>query len=212
LAQVKDRLANVEARLAPDRALRPVARETANDLAAFDAGISVAPGDYHDIRLRPEQERRLVEHALRAVRAARARPDDRNRALVIHAPEPGMISELRVQPGSYQRVGMTLLVFETAAPRQILGWLDASEAAHVWQGMRATVRYSVGGETRSTPATVAMIEAGTDPLRPDAYGLRVHLNLVGLTLTETRALLPHNAAVEVRLHRDHAQRWFGIGG
>ena len=75
--------------------------------------------------------------------------------------------------------------------------------------MRATVRYSVSGETRSAPATVTMIEAGTDPLRPDAYGLLVHLDLQGLSLAETRSLLPHNAAVEVRLHRDLAQRWFG---
>jgi multidrug resistance efflux pump len=212
LAQVKDRLADIEARLAAHRAQRPVARAAAVDTSAFDAGISVTPGDYHDIRLRLEQERRLVELELRAVRADRARLDDQNRALIIHAPEPGMIGELRVQPGSYQRIGTTLLVFETAAPRRVLGWLDASEAAHVWQGMRATVRYSVGGETRSAPATVAMIEAGTDPLRPDTYGLLVHLDLVGLTLAETRALLPHNAAVEVRLHRDLAQRWFGIGG
>jgi multidrug resistance efflux pump len=212
LAQVKDRLADVEARLAAHKAQRPVARAAAVDVAAFDAGISVVPGDYHDIRLRLEQERRLVELELRAVRADRARLDDRNRALVIHAPEHGMISELRAQPGSYQRVGTTLLIFETATPRRVLGWLDASEAAHVWQGMRATVRYSVGGETRSASATVAMIEAGTDPLRPDAYGLLVHLDLVGLSLPETRALLPHNAAVEVRLHRDLAQRWFGIGG
>jgi multidrug resistance efflux pump len=211
LAQVKDRLADVEARLAAHKTQRPAARETAADLAAFDAGISVIPGDYHDIRLRLEQERRLVELELRAVRADRARLDEQNRALVIHAPETGLISQTLVQPGSYQRIGTTLLVFETAAPRQVLGWLDSSEAAHVWQGMRATVRYSVGGETLSAPATVAMIEAGTDPLRPDAYGLLVHLQLQGLTLEETRALLPHNAAVEVRLHRDLAQRWFGIG-
>ncbi|MGL6209034.1 MAG: HlyD family secretion protein [Paracoccaceae bacterium] len=210
LAQVKDRLADVEARLAAHEAQRPAARETAVDLAAFDAGISVIPGDYHDIRLRLEQERRLIELELRAVRADRARLDDQNRALVIHAPETGIISQTLVQPGSYQRVGTTLLVFETAAPRQVLGWLDSSEAAHVWQGMRATVRYSVDGETQSAPAIVAMIEAGTDPLRPDAYGLLVHLQLQGITLEETRALLPHNAAVEVRLHRDLALRWFGI--
>lgn len=211
LAQVKDRLADVEARLASHKAQRPLARQAATDLAAFDAGISVTPGDYHDIRLRLEQERRLVELELRAIRADRARLDEQNRALVIHAPEAGMISQMLVQPGSYQRVGTTLMVFETAAPREVLGWLDSAEAAHVWQGMRATVRYSVGGETRSAPATVAMIEAGTDPLRPDAYGLLVHLQLLGLTLEETRALLPHNAAVEVRLHRDLAQRWFGLG-
>ncbi len=209
LAQVKDRLADVEARLAAHKAQRPVARGVAADLAAFDSGISVTPGDYHDVRLRLEQERRLVELELRAVRADRARLDAQNRALVIHAPEAGRISQLLVQPGSYQRVGTTLLVFETAAPRQVLGWLDASEVAHVWQGMRATVRYSISGETRNAPATITTIEAGTDPLRPDAYGLLVHLDLQGLTLEETRALLPHNAAVEVLLHRDLAQSWFG---
>ncbi|MCO6177023.1 HlyD family secretion protein [Ciceribacter sp. RN22] len=211
LAQAKDRLADVDARLAAHKAQRPVARRAATDPSAFDAGISVTPGDYHDTRLRLEQERRLVELELRAVRADRARLDERNRALVIHAPETGTVSHIMVQGGSYQRVGAPLLVFETDAPRQVLGWLDASEAAHVWQGMRATVRYSVAGETHSAPATVTTIEAGTDPLRPDAYGLLVRLDLQGLTLAETRTLLPHNAAVEVRLHRDLARRWFGIG-
>lgn len=212
LAQSKDRLADIQARLVAHKAQHPAAREKASDHAAFDAGISVIPGDYHDIRLRLEQERRLADLELRAVRADRARLDDRNRALVIHAPESGSMAQVLVQPGSYQRVGTPLLVFESAAPRQVLGWLDASEAAHVWQGMRATVRFSVAGETRTAPATVSMIEAGTDPLRPDAYGLLVRLNLVGMTAGETRTLLPHNAAVEVRLHRDLAQRWFGIGG
>lgn len=212
LAQSKDRLADIQARLVAHKAQHPAAREKASDHAAFDAGISVIPGDYHDIRLRLEQERRLADLELRAVRADRARLDDRNRALVIHAPESGSVAQVLVQPGSYQRVGTPLLVFESAAPRQVLGWLDASEAAHVWQGMRATVRFSVAGETRTAPATVSMIEAGTDPLRPDAYGLLVRLNLVGMTAGETRTLLPHNAAVEVRLHRDLAQRWFGIGG
>lgn len=212
LAQSKDRLADIQARLVAHKAQHPAAREKASDHAAFDAGISVIPGDYHDIRLRLEQERRLADLELRAVRAERARLDDRSRALVIHAPESGSVAQVLVQPGSYQRVGTPLLVFESAAPRQVLGWLDASEAAHVWQGMRATVRFSVAGETRTAPATVSMIEAGTDPLRPDAYGLLVRLNLVGMTAGETRTLLPHNAAVEVRLHRDLAQRWFGIGG
>jgi multidrug resistance efflux pump len=212
LAQSKDRLADIQARLAAHKAQHPVAREKASDLAAFDAGISVIPGDYHDIRLRLEQERRLADLELRAVRADRTRLDDRNRALVIHAPEAGSVAQVLVQPGIYQRVGAPLLVFEAAAPRQILGWLDASEAAHVWQGMRATVRFSVAGETRTAPAIVSMIEAGTDPLRPDAYGLLVRLDLVDVTAEESRTLLPHNAAVEVRLHRDLAQRWFGIGG
>ncbi len=212
LAQAKDRLSDIEARLAAHKTQHATARATTSDLAAFDAGISVLPGDYQDIRLRLEQERRLADLELRAIRADRARLDDRNRALVIHAPATGSVAQLLVQPGTYQRIGAPLLVFESAAPRQVLGWLDASEAAHVWQGMRATVRYSVAGTTRTAPATVSTIEAGTDPLRPDAYGLLVRLDLMGMTAEETRSLLPHNAAVEVRLHRDLAQRWFGMGG
>lgn len=212
LAQAKDRLADIEARLAAHKAQHSMARQKASDLATFDAGISVIPGDYHDIRLRLEQERRLADLELRAIRAERARLDDRNRALVIHAPEAGSVAQVLAQPGSYQPIGATLLVFESAGPRQVLGWLDASEAAHVWQGMRATVRFSVAGETRTAPALVGTIEAGTDPLRPDAFGLLVRLDLVGVTAEQTRTLLPHNAAVEVRLHRDLALRWFGIGG
>lgn len=67
--------------------------------------------------------------------------------------------------------------------------------------MRTTVRFSVNGEMQSLPATVGSIEAGSDPVRPDSYGLLVHLDLAGLDLAQTRALLPHNTAIEVRLHR-----------
>ncbi|MFM7442834.1 MAG: hypothetical protein ACKO2N_02820, partial [Tabrizicola sp.] len=105
LAQAKDRLADIEARIAAHKAQLRLAREKAGDLAAFDAGISVVPGDYHDIRLRLEQERRLADLELRAIRAERARLDDRNRALVIHAPEAGSVAQVLVQPGSYQRIG-----------------------------------------------------------------------------------------------------------
>lgn len=211
ISQAEARLAEAKARL--DRHLqgRGAARALASDPVAFDVGTTLVPGDFHDIRLRLEQDIRLIELELRALRGERGRLRDRSRALEVLAPQAGRIDQLLVPVDGYQRVGTPLLVFETDAPRRVIGWLDASEAAHVWQGMRASVRYSVAGETRTAPAIVAAIEAGSDPLRPDAYGLLVYLDLSGLTLAETRSLLPHNAAVEVRLHRDLAQRWFGLG-
>jgi multidrug resistance efflux pump len=212
IAQAEARLAEAQARLGRHSQGRDAARANATDPAAFDVGTPFAPGDFHDIRLRLEQDTRLIELELRALRSERGRLRDRSRALEVLAPQAGRIDRVLVPVDSYQRVGTPLLVFETDAPRRVIGWLDASEAAHVWQGMRASVRYSVAGETRTATAVVAAIEAGSDPLRPDAYGLLVYLDLAGLALAETRALLPHNAAVEVRLHRDLAQRWFGMGG
>lgn len=212
VAQAEARLAEAQARLGRHLQGRELARAQAADPVIFDTGTSVAPGDFHDTRQRLEQDIRLIELELRALRVERGRLRDRSRALEVLAPQAGRIDRVLVPMDSYQRVGTPLLVFETDAPRRVIGWLDASEAAHVWQGMRASVRYSVAGETRTATAVVAAIEAGSDPLRPDAYGLLVYLDLAGLTLAETRALLPHNAAIEVRLHRDLAQRWFGIGG
>lgn len=212
ISQAELRLAEVEARQNAHLAGQAAARAAAADPEQFDAGVSVLPGDFHDIRQRLEQDARMIALELRTLRAERGRLRDKARALDVLAPASGRVDRVLVAQSAYQRVGTPLLVFESDAPRHVLGWLDASEAAHVWQGMRASVRYSVAGETRTAAATVTAIEAGTDPMRPDAYGLVVHLELAGLTLADTRALLPHNAAVEVRLHRDLAQRWFGIGG
>ncbi|HMO06873.1 MAG TPA: hypothetical protein PKD10_04390 [Paracoccaceae bacterium] len=210
--QAELRLEEAQLRLDTHLTTHDAARAASTDRALFDGGVSGVPGDFHDIRRRLERELRLIELELRSLRSERGRLRERARALDILAPAAGQVGRILVAPDSYQRVGTPLVTFEGDAPRRVLGWLDAAEAAHVWQGMRATVRYSVAGETRSAPATVSMIEAGTDPLRPDAFGLLVHLDLADLTLAETRALLPHNAAVEVRLHRDLALRWFGIGG
>lgn len=212
IAQAELRLAQAEARLNAHLADRPAGRAAALDPVQFDTGISLAPGDFHDIRERLEQDLRMIEMELRALRGERGRLREKSRALEVLAPSAGRVDRVLVAETSYQRIATPLLVFETAVPRQVLGWLDASEAAHVWQGMRASIRYSIAGETRTAAATVTAIEAGTDPMRPDAYGLVVYLELSDLTLADTRTLLPHNAAVDVRLHRDLAQRWFGIGG
>lgn len=210
--QSEARLADARTRLETHLRTRPAARARAADTAQFDLDVSVMAGDFHDIRQRLEQEIRQNDMDMRALRAERGRLRDATRALEIRAPTDGRVERVLVRTDSYQRVGTPLMVFETDTPRQVLGWLDAAEAAHVWQGMRATVRYAVAGEMRSTPATITLIEAGTDPSRPDTYGLLVHLDLDGLGPVERQALLPHNAAVEVRLHRDLARRWLGIGG
>lgn len=209
IALVEARLEAAVARLATHMRRAPIERAQAADMVAFDAGLSQRPGDFHDIRERLEQEIRLIELELRALRSERGRLRDAQRALEIRAPTDGRVDRVLVPEGSFQRVGTPLIEFEADTARTVIGWIDGTEAAHLWQGMRATVHYAVAGERRSLPARIARIEAGADPLRPDAYGLMVHLELPGLDLHEARALLPHNAAVEVRLHRDLLDRWFG---
>ncbi len=212
IALVEARLAGAEARLEAHMRNAPVEREHAMDISGFDAGLSQVTGDFHDTRQRLEREVRLIELELRALRSDRGRLREAERALEIRAPADGRVDRLLATEGSFLRIGTPLVQFEADTTRTVIGWIDGSEAAHLWQGMRATVRYAVAGERRSLPARISRIEAGADPLRPDAFGLMVHLELPGLDLHEARALLPHNAAVEVRLHRDLAQRWFGIGG
>ena len=216
LAEVRGAIALVEARLAAAQARldthmrrQPAERARSSDVVAFDAGLSLVAGDFHDARERLEQEVRLIELELRALRSERGRLREGERALEIRAPVDGRIDRLLVPDGSFQRAGTPLLQFEADTARTVIGWIDGAEAAHLWQDMRATVHYTVSGERRSLPARISRVEAGADPLRPDAFGLMVHLDLATLTLDQTRALLPHNAAVEVRLHRDLFQRWFG---
>ena len=209
IALVEARLAAAEARLATHMRRAPIEREQAADIVSFDAGLSQQVGDFHDIRERLEQEIRLIELELRALRSERGRLREAERALELRAPVDGRVDRVLVPDGSFQRVGTPLVEFEADTARTVIGWIDGAEAAHLWQGMRATVYYAVAGERRSLPARIARVEAGADPLRPDAFGLMVHLDLPGLDLHEARALLPYNAAVEVRLHRDLFERWFG---
>lgn len=209
IALVEARLAAAEARLATHMRRATLERERASDIAAFDAGLSRQAADFHDIRQRLEQEVRLIELELRALRSERGRLREAERALEILAPVDGRVDRVLVPEGSFQRIGTPLVLFEADTARTVIGWIDSAEAAHLWQGMRATVYYAVSGERRSLPARIARIEAGADPLRPDSFGLMVHLDLPGLDLHEARALLPHNAAVGVRLHRDLFERWFG---
>jgi len=212
ISQAEVRLSAAEARLAAHMRNADAARATAADVGLFDAGISVEPGDFHGIRQRLEQDARLIELELRALRAERGRLRDAERSLEIRAPSDGRVERVLATPRVFHRAGTPILLFEADAPRQVIGWLDGGQAAHVWTGMSARVRYAADGETRSAPATVTGVEAGIDPARPDGHGLLIRLELSELSVAETRALLPHNAAVDVRLNRDLARRWFGIGG
>ena len=211
IAQAEVRLSAAETRLANHMRGEASARSNSADTALFDSGISVRAGDFHDIRQRLEQEARLIELELRALRSERGRLRDAERALEIRAPFDGRIERVLVPLGGFHRAGTPLVLFEEDAPRQIIGWLDSGEAAHVWPGMEASVRYAAEGETRTVSAIVASVEAGTDPLRPDGHGLLIRLDMADIDLARTRTLLLHNAAVEVRLNRDLARRWFGIG-
>lgn len=204
------RLVAAQARLASHMRRQESERLRATDPDAFDAGLSLLPGDFHDVRQRLEQEAWIIELELRALRSERGRLREGEEALELRAPAAGRIERVLVPPGSFQRAGTPLVTFEADVPRSVIGWLDAAEAGHVWQGMKATVHYSVAGERQSVPAWVSRVEAGADPLRPDTYGLMVYLELEGLDLEQSRLLLPHNIPVEVQLHRDLARRWLGL--
>lgn len=209
IALVEARLAAAEARVVAHMRNAPVERTRAADIVGFDAGLSQVAGDFHDTRQRLEQEVRLVELELRALRSDRGRLREAERALEIRAHTDGKVDRILAPEGSFLRIGTPVVQFEADRTRTVIGWIDGSEAAHLWQGMRASVHYAVAGERRSLSARISRVEAGADPLRPDAFGLMVHLDLPGIDLHEARALLPHNAAVEVRLHRDLFKRWFG---
>lgn len=211
VALVEARLTDARQRLAAHMFRRAEEREASGDQIAFDAGQPLRPGDFHDIRQRLEQEVRLIELELRGLSVERGQLREAERALDIRAPNAGWINRIIAPLGSFQPVDASLLVFEEDTPRTVIGWLSATEASHVWPGMRATVHYAADGQRRSISAHVSKIDAGAGVPRPGPFGLLVHLAVEGLTPDEMRALLPHNAAVEVRLHRDLARRWFGIG-
>lgn len=225
LADVRSRIDVLDARIAEGRerltlhlSMREEVRATLGRLysdaamARFDAGISIRPGDYNDQRTRLEQELRGFETDL-----ARATSDLRNlrqqrTSMQIPSPTGGLVAEWLAADGQYMRVGDTLAIYETNAPRVIRGWLDDRVSGTVRPGMQAEIRLpGRDPETRIT-GRVTTVEAGANPAEPDRFGLIVTIEAVGLDADETRARLRFNAPAEVVVKRGLLARWFGTGG
>lgn len=208
-AAARQRVEIAQARLDSHMAQRQTARgRFSGGLDRFDAGISVAPGDFHDLRKQFEADLAaaqgdydLMETRLEAVQA-------QAEALVLRAPARGAVTRFRAPLVGQASQGETLADFEFDEPRAVLAWLPLDQVVAVWPGMQATVRFNRNGQVYVIFATVAgmtMIGDGEDAL------IRLTLTLDGMAAAETRALLDPDSPVEVQLKTDRLRRWLGLG-
>jgi multidrug resistance efflux pump len=212
------RITDGRERLALHLSMREQVRETLGRLysdaamARFDAGISLRPSDYNDQRSRLEQDLRGFEIDLaRAVSEMRALRQQRT-SMQIASPTGGLVAEWLAEDGQYMRVGETLAIYETHAPRVIRGWLDDRVSGSVRPGMQAEIRLPGRDPETRIPGRVTTVEAGANPAEPDRFGLVVTIETVGLDADETRARLRFNAPTEVIVKRGLLAHWFGTGG
>jgi multidrug resistance efflux pump len=204
-------LAAVDRRIAEHADRRDAARAAApQGPEVFDTGVSAAPGDYHDIRLRLEAELREREQDLRLLEAEAGRLRDALAALEVRAPEAGRVLAHRVVPGQAVGTGAPLVLFEGERRRTVEGWLSDSYADAVWPGMRATVRLRRDGEVEEFPGIVARAEGEGPQAAGRAGAIRVEVALDGLTAEEARDLLTIGAPVRVTLSRDLWRSWLGL--
>ncbi len=225
LADTEARIESLEAAIAEERdrldlhlSTREEVRERLERLysdaamARFDAGISMRPGDYNAQRTGMETRLRGLESDL--ARSTSELRDLRRQltSMQIPAPAQGQIAEWLAEDGRYMRVGDTLAVFETNAPRVVRGWLDARAAGSVRPGMQADIGVPGNAGTTWIAGRVTTVEAGANPAEPDRYGLIVTIGATGMDANETRTRLRFNAPLEVVVKRGIFARWLGSGG
>lgn len=214
VARAEAALADVAERIAVHAAGREAARSAAaaaaEGAAAFERGVPLAPGDYHDIRLRLEAEARERSRELRLLEAEAARLQGELSRLEIRAPAAGRVAAFAALPGQTVAAGTPLLTFETGDLPEVEGFLPDSLAAEVWVGMPGRIRLSRAGEELSLEARVAALLA--DPATAGAARplMRVRLEPLGLAPAEARALLPAEAPVRATLALGLWRGWLGL--
>ncbi|MCL4186983.1 MAG: HlyD family efflux transporter periplasmic adaptor subunit [Rhodobacteraceae bacterium] len=200
-AQVRD----VEMRLAAHLAVRGAAVEA----GAEDPGVPLQPGDFHDVRMRLEDELRDRARDLRVLQAEAGRLREALAALDVLAPTSGRVLAVEVAPGQAVGAGTPLVAFESDGPRTVDGWLPDALAGSVWTGMRASVRLSREGTPVVLAGRVADIQAEARPGNT-AGAIRLRIALDALSEAETREILGVGAPVRASVARGVWRRWLGL--
>lgn len=200
-AQVRD----VEMRLAAHLAVRGAAVAG----GAEDPGVPLQPGDFHDVRMRLEDELRDRGRDLRLLQAESGRLREALAALEVRAPAAGRVLTVEVVPGQAVGAGEPLVTFEADGPRTIDGWLPDALSGAVWAGMPATVRLTRAGEPVSVEGRVAEIQAEARPGTVEG-AIRLRIALDALSEEEARDLLTVGAPVRASVRRSVWRRWLGL--
>jgi multidrug resistance efflux pump len=209
IVTLTERVTLATARLDAHMAGRQNARATfRGGLDRFDAGVSLEPGDFHDLRKQLEADLAAAQAELALAEGRAETLEAQSDAMVIRAPARGAVLRYRDPLPGLAAQGERLATFEYDEPRAILAWVDPEQVAAVWPGMGATVRFNRNGRIYTIQARVAgmtMQNEGGDAL------IRLSLSLVGMEAGETRVWLEPDSPVEVQLKTDRLRRWLGLG-
>ncbi|KAB7610149.1 HlyD family efflux transporter periplasmic adaptor subunit [Amylibacter sp. SFDW26] len=167
----------------------------------FDEGQMLQPGSYHDIR--QALQRRVDEYYLDLRRWKRDLSNKKAAADELHviARTDGIVSSVPVLQGSFASRSETVVEVEENTPRVAIGWLDDRMVSSVYIGMPATVSYSFRGQSKSITGTIIDLQAGSDEVQPDKFGMVITIKADDSGLKKTRKWFRHNAPAGIRLHR-----------
>lgn len=173
-----------------------------NVLKRFDEGQMLQLGSYHDIL--QGLQRRVDEYYLDLRRWKRDLSNKKAAADELHviARTDGMVSSVPVLQGSFASRSETVIVVEENTPRVAIGWLDDRMVSSVYIGMPATISFSFRGRPKSITGTILDLQAGSDEVQPDKYGMIITIKADDSGLKKTRKWFRHNAPAGIRLHRN----------
>ncbi len=203
--EAADLQAAAEQRLAQHMAGRDAARATFRGGAErFDEGVSVNPGDFHDIRLKLQAEVELQRREAERQTARAAGYRDRAEATALTAPGAGTVVQHFVRPFDLVRPGDALALFELDEPRSIVAHLPATSVLKVWTGMQADVTYVSDGTGIVLPGEVRRLSVEG---MGAAQLLVASISVPGLSVDDSRRLFVEGMPVHVVLRPRHLQRF-----
>ena len=209
LSLLTERVAQAQARLDTHMAGRQNARATyTGGLDRFDAGVSLQPGDFHDLRKTYETDLAAAQSELAVAEARLAAASAQTDALLIRAPARGAVLAFREPLAGPIQTGERLASFEHDEPRAVIAWVAPEQVTAIWPGMAALVQFNRNGEALKVDAHVAQLVmrgVGADAL------IEVTLSLSGMQAGETRLWMDPESPVAVQLKTDRLRRWLGLG-
>lgn len=171
-------------------------------LLRFDSGQDFTPNGYHAILAdlnRQVEERDLdLRRWKRELRHRKSAADE----FIIRAKDTGTVHALHARKGDFVGRGELIAEIEDNTPRAVVGWLDDRLVTTVYIGMPATVRYSYRGQSKSIKGKVVDLQAGTDAVRPDTYGMVVTIKADDTGISNSRKWFRQNAPASIKLNRD----------
>lgn len=169
----------------------------------FDRGRDAQAGGYFDmlatLKATVEERELDLRRWKRALRHRKAAADK----LLIRAQNTGTVLALHARKNDHVERNQLVVEVEDNRPREAVAWLDDAMATRVYVGMKAQISYVYRGEKQTSAGTVTDVQAGTDALQPDRYGMVLTIKADDAGVLNTRKWLHRNAPAQISLMRQN---------